>query len=75
MKAKANGRWIDRRTAAALVSAQLFPTTKRSLERWPIAGRLLNGKVVLREEEVLAHAHAMLDRAPATPAPRLRKDR
>ena len=32
----AGGRWIDRRAAAALVTASYFPTTKRAIERWPI---------------------------------------
>lgn len=73
--AKARSRWLDRKTAAAIVSAKLFPVSKRALEKWPIAGVLMNGCVHVREHDVLAHAKALLDRAPAVATPRLRKDR
>ena len=45
----AGGRWLDRRTAAELVSEFYFPVTKRAIERWPLRGRMLNGKILLRE--------------------------
>ena len=68
-------RRLDRRAAAALVTAEYFEVGKRALEKWAIAGVLMNGRVYLRESDVRRHAQAMIDRAPATPAPRLRKDR
>jgi hypothetical protein len=60
------GRWLDRRSAAAFVSLNYFPVTKRAIERWPLRGRLLNGRVLLREQDVVAYAEECLNSAPAT---------
>ena len=52
----AGDRWLDRRSAAGLVTAPYFPATKRAIERWPINGKLLNGKFMIREKDVHAYA-------------------
>ncbi len=47
--AKPRDRRLDRKAAAALVTEEYFPATKRAIERWPIPGVLMNGRVYLRE--------------------------
>ncbi len=59
-------RWLDRRRAAEFVSTSFFPVTKRAIERWPLRGRMVNGKVLLREADVVAYAKSILNSAPAT---------
>ena len=66
--------YLDLKTAAALVSSEYFGTTKRALERWPLRGIMLHGRIHLRESVVRAYAQSLLDAAPATGAPqRIRK--
>ena len=48
-----------------------FPASKRVIERWPIPGKMLNGKFMLREKDVLAYAERQLNSAPRA-APLLR---
>ena len=61
----AGGRWLDRRSAARLVSDLYFPVTKRAIERWPLDGKLLNGRFMIREADLHAYCAAKLRSAPA----------
>lgn len=56
-------RFIDRRTAAALVSARLFPVSNRTIERWPLATRRIHGRALLDREEVFAYAETLIQKA------------
>src|SRR5690349_8143985 len=58
-------RRVDRRAAAELVSRFFFPVSYRSIEAWPLATRLVNGKAVMETAELLAVAKAKFDAAPA----------
>ena len=55
---------LDRRTAAAVVTARFFPVSYRTLEAWPITSRVVNGRAVVETAELLAFARAKLDAAP-----------
>ncbi len=58
-------RWIDRRRAVEIVSERYFPITRRAVERWPIPGRILNRRFLMRERDVVAHVEKLLHNAPA----------
>ena len=73
--ARSRDRHLDRKTAAQLVSEDYFPLSKRGIERWPLPGKLINGRVHVRESDVRAHARTLLDHAPAVAAPKLRRER
>lgn len=53
----------DRRTAAAIVSAEVFPVSFRSIERWPIPVRRVNGRAVVNVAEVLGYAEGLLKKS------------
>jgi hypothetical protein len=53
-----------RDTAAALVSKYYFKISPRTLERWPLTWRRLNGKAHCETAELFAHAELMLAEAP-----------
>ncbi len=55
---------VDRRTGAELVTRYLFPVSHRTLERWPLTGRVVNGRLVFATAELFAHARALVDAAP-----------
>jgi len=55
---------LDRRTAAAVVTARFSPVSYRTLESWPITSRIVNGRAVIETAELLAFARAKLDAAP-----------
>lgn len=56
---------VDRRTGAALISQHFFPISPRTLERWPIAWRRLNGRALAKADELLSEAQRRVDTAPA----------
>ena len=56
---------MDRRMAAAVISRLYFPVKPRSLEKWPIRWRLVNGKALAETEEILAFAAHKLATAPS----------
>lgn len=58
-------RRADRRTGAALLTRHLFPVSPRTLERWPLTWRRVNGKAVCETAELFAVAQRKLDEAPA----------
>jgi hypothetical protein len=53
-------RLIDRKTAAALVSANYFSVSERTLRRWPLATRAINGRALLDREELIAHVERLI---------------
>jgi hypothetical protein len=55
---------VDRATAAAVVTRHFFPISSRTLERWPLPTRIVNGKAVIETAELLAVAQSKLDAAP-----------
>lgn len=57
--------YVDRQRGAALVTRFLFPVSHRTLERWPLTGRVVNGRLVFPTADLFAHALAMVDAAPA----------
>ena len=56
---------LDRRAGAALISRHLFPISPRTLERWPVTWRRINGKALADTSELLAEAQRRVDTAPA----------
>lgn len=63
-------RRATRPIAAELVSQYFFAISPRTLERWPLTWRLLNGKVHCEVAELFALAAAMVDAAPVIKAGR-----
>jgi len=55
---------MDRNGLAAFVTKEFFQVSPRSLERWPLAWRHVNGKAHADTAEAAAVAQAMLDAAP-----------
>lgn len=55
---------VDRQRGAALVTRYLFPVSHRTLERWPLTGRVVNGRLVFPTAELFAHARTLMDAAP-----------
>jgi hypothetical protein len=55
---------VPRDAAAALVTQHFFRVSKRSLERWPVSVRLLNGRAHVETAELFAVAQRMCDQAP-----------
>jgi hypothetical protein len=65
-------RNVDRSTAAELVTKFFFPVSNRTLERWEIDWRFVNGKGVCDTAKLFAVAQAKLDAAPLIPSVRRR---
>jgi hypothetical protein len=55
---------VDRQRGAELVTRYLFPVSHRTIERWPLTGRVVNGRLVFATAELFAHAQGMMDAAP-----------
>jgi hypothetical protein len=55
---------VTRDDAAGLLTRHFFKTSPRTLERWPLAWRRLNGKAHCETTELFAVAEAMLNDAP-----------
>jgi hypothetical protein len=55
---------VDRETAAQLLTMYFFRTHRRTLERWPLAWRILNGRAHCETAELFAIAEAKLAEAP-----------
>lgn len=53
-------RNTDRRTLAAIISHELFPISPRTIERWPLVVRKVNGRAVSKTCEAMALAEAKL---------------
>jgi hypothetical protein len=66
-------RRVDRSTGAELVTRFFFPISSRSLEKWPVNWRYVNGRALAETVELFAVARAKLDAAPLIPSGRRRK--
>ncbi len=56
---------VDRQTGAALISRHHFPISPRTLERWPITWRRINGRALADTYELLTEAKRRVDAAPS----------
>ena len=56
---------VSRRTAAQIVTVHYFPVSYRTLERWPVTWRRINGRALVDTGELLAEAQRRVDLAPA----------
>ena len=54
---------MDRRLGASIISSNYFPISPRTLERWPVTWRRVNGKALVETSELLAEAQRRLDAA------------
>ena len=54
----------DRRQAAGLLREHLFPVHERSLERWPVPTRRINGRALALGRDWLDEAFRRIDAAP-----------
>jgi len=55
---------VDRKTGAKLVTQYLYPASHRSLERWPLAWRRVNGRAVTCTAGLFRYAYTQLMAAP-----------
>ena len=55
---------VDRETGAKLLSKYFFALSPRTLERWPLTWRRLNGKAHCETAELFAIADTILAKAP-----------
>lgn len=55
---------VDRETAAKLLTKYFFRISPRSLERWALAWRLVNGRAHCETADLFAVAESMLADAP-----------
>lgn len=56
---------VDRRDGAALITKLHFPISPRTLERWPVTWRRINGRALTDTKDLLAEAQRRVDAAPA----------
>ena len=56
---------VHRKLAAEIVSARYFPISHRTLERWPLTWRRLNGRALVDTDELLAEAHRRVEESAA----------
>jgi hypothetical protein len=59
---------LTREEAAAAISEHFFPIKPRTLERWPVSIKRLNGKACLITREVFEEAQRRVDTAPQVAA-------
>jgi hypothetical protein len=57
--------YADLKTGARFISERYFRVSHRSLEKWPLAIRLINGRRHVRTADLIAYAEAMIGNAPA----------
>lgn len=56
---------IDRQNGAALIRQYFFPVSARTLERWPVTWRRVNGRALVKTDELISEAQRRVDAAPA----------
>jgi hypothetical protein len=56
--------YADLKTAARLVTERYFRVSHRSLEKWPLAIRLLNGRRHVKTSDLFARVEALIANAP-----------
>jgi hypothetical protein len=52
---------LDRKKAAEVLTQRYFPISNRTLERWPLTWRRLNGRALVNTEELLAEAQRRVE--------------
>jgi hypothetical protein len=57
--------YADLKSAARIISGRYFRVSPRTIEKWPLAIRLVNGRRHVRTADLIAHAKAMIGNAPA----------
>jgi hypothetical protein len=57
-------RNADRRTLAEIISHEVGPVSRRSLEKWPLVGRRFNGRTVFPVADALKLARDQLAMSP-----------
>jgi hypothetical protein len=62
---------VDRQVGAALISHHLFPISPRTLERWPVTWRRINGRALVDTDELLMEAQRLVAEAPQLKGGRL----
>ena len=55
---------VGRRVAAEIVTNNFFPVSHRTLERWPLKWRRVNGRALVATSELFAEAQRRVDEAP-----------
>lgn len=55
---------VCRRTAAQIVTGNFFPVSHRTLERWPLKWKRVNGRALVETAELLVEAQRRVDEAP-----------
>ena len=55
---------VGRRVAAEIVTNNFFPVSHRTLERWPLKWRRVNGRALVATSDLLAEAQRRVDEAP-----------
>lgn len=58
-------RLVTLREAASIISAEYFPISARTLERWPVALKVINRKRLGEIDEFRRLAQAEIDAAPS----------
>jgi hypothetical protein len=53
----------DRKTLAAIISFELFPVSPRTMERWPLVVRRVNGRAIAKTSDALTIAENKLAKA------------
>jgi hypothetical protein len=56
---------VCRRAAAQIVTRNFFPVSHRTLERWPLTWRRVNGRALVETADLLKEAQRRLDEATA----------
>lgn len=56
---------VDRSTGARLITRFHFPISPRTLERWPINWRKINGRALADTSELLEEAQRRVDASPS----------
>lgn len=56
--------YVDRPYGAELITKFYFPISPRTLERWPLETRRVNGRVVVSTRALLAEADQRFNAAP-----------
>ena len=56
-------RYVDRKTLAAIITDQYFPVSPRTLEKWPLLIRKVNGAAVCKTADAMAIAAAKFEAA------------
>lgn len=55
---------VDRKVGAQIVTRLHFPISPRTLERWPLNWRRINGRALIETAELLAEAQRRVAAAP-----------